>query len=145
MKSNILSIRLPEDKAAVLQKMADSRGLRVSDLMKEMVLAGIAGSQSGPGDNRLVITRLEQVEASLIGAQSRLADVVMTGIKYAVEAKYHAEMGTQNSDEIISYLANKEPLAPKKKKEIIASREIEEAKRSANVAQALLPNQWSEK
>ncbi len=145
MKSNILSIRLPEDKAAVLQKMADSRGLRVSDLVKEMVLAGIAGSQSGSGDNRLVITKLEQVEANLIGAQSWLADVVLTGVKYAVEAKYHAEMGTQNSDEIISYLANKEPLEAKKKKEIISSREVEEKKRSANVAKELLPDQWSEK
>ena len=145
MKTNVLSIRLPEDKAAILQKMADSRGLKVSDLMKEMVLAGIAGSQSGPGDNRLVITRLEQVQETLMNSQSRLADVVMTGIKYAVEAKYHAEMGTQNTDEIISYLANKEPLGPKRKKEIIASRELEEAKRSANVAQELLPNQWSER
>jgi hypothetical protein len=145
MKSTVLSIRLPEDKAAILQKMADSRGLKVSDLMKEMVLAGIAGSQSGPGDNRLVITRLEQVQETLMNSQSRLADVVMTGIKYAVEAKYHAEMGTQNTDEIISYLANKEPLGPKRKKEIIASRELEEAKRSANVAQELLPNQWSER
>ena len=145
MKTNVLSIRLPEDKAAILQKMADSRGLKVSDLMKEMVLAGIAGSQSGPGDNRLVITRLEQVQETLMNSQSRLADVVMAGIKYAVEAKYQAEMGTQNTDEIISYLANKEPLVPKTKEQIIEKREIEEAKRSANVAKELLPDQWSEK
>ena len=145
MKTNVLSIRLPEDKAAILQKMADSRGLKVSDLMKEMVLAGIAGSQSGPGDNRLVITRLEQVQESLMNSQSRLENVVMAGIKYTVEAKYQAEMGTQNTDEIVSYLANKEPLAPKAKKQIISSREIEETKRSANVARDLLPNQWSEK
>jgi hypothetical protein len=145
MKTNVLSIRLPEDKAEILQKMADSRGLKVSDLVKEMVLAGISGSQSSSGDNRLVLTKLEQVEANLIGAQSWLADVVMTGVKYAVEAKYQAEMGTQNTDEIVSYLANKEPLAPKAKKQIISSREIEEAKRSANVARDLLPNQWSEK
>ena len=135
MKTNVLSIRLPEDKAAILQKMADSRGLKVSDLMKEMVLAGIAGSQSGPGDNRLVITRLEQVQESLMNSQSRLENVVMAGIKYTVEAKYQAEMGTQNTDEIISYLANKEPLVPKTKEQIIEKREIEEAKRSANVAE----------
>ena len=64
MKTNVLSIRLPEDKAEILQKMADSRGLKVSDLVKEMVLAGIAGSQSSSGDNRLVLTKLEQVEAN---------------------------------------------------------------------------------
>ena len=145
MKTNVLSIRLPEDKAAILQKMADSRGLKVSDLMKEMVLAGIAGSQSGPGDNRLVITRLEQVQESLMNSQSRLENVVMAGIKYTVEAKYQAEMGTQNTDEIISYLANKEPLVPKTKEQIIEKREIEQAKRSANVAKELLPDQWSEK
>ena len=145
MKSNVLSIRLPEDKAEILQKMADSRGLKASDLMKEMVLAAIAGNQSGSGDNRLLLTKLEQVEANLIGAQSWLADVVMTGVKYAVEAKYQAEMGTQNTDEIISYLANKEPLAAKSKKQIITLRETEEAKRSANVARELLPSQWSEK
>ena len=145
MKTNVLSIRLPEDKAEILQKMADSRGLKVSDLMKEMVLAGIAGSQSGPGDNRLVITRLEQVQESLMNSQSRLENVVMAGIKYTVEAKYQAEMGTQNTDEIISYLANKEPLVPKTKEQIIEKREIEEAKRSANVAKELLPDQWSEK
>ncbi|MBX9719858.1 MAG: ribbon-helix-helix protein, CopG family [Candidatus Obscuribacterales bacterium] len=145
MKSNVLSIRLPEDKAEILQKMADSRGLKASDLMKEMVLAAIAGNQRGSGDNRLLLTKLEQVEANLIGAQSWLADVVMTGVKYAVEAKYQAEMGTQNTDEIISYLANKEPLAPKSKKQIITLRETEEAKRSANVARDLLPSQWSEK
>lgn len=145
MKTNVLSIRLPEDKAAILQKMADSRGLKVSDLMKEMVLAGIAGSQSGPGDNRLVITRLEQVQESLMNSQSRLENVVMAGIKYTVEAKYQAEMGTQNTDEIISYLANKEPLVPKTKEQIIEKRESEEKKRSANVAKELLPDQWSEK
>ena len=145
MKTNVLSIRLPEDKAAILQKMADSRGLKVSDLMKEMVLAGIAGSQSGPGDNRLVITKLEKVQESLMNSQSRLENVVMAGIKYTVEAKYQAEMGTQNTDEIISYLANKEPLVPKTKEQIIEKREIEEAKRSANVAKELLPDQWSEK
>lgn len=145
MKSNVVSIRLPEDKAAILQKMADSRGLKVSDLVKEMVLAGIAGIQGGAGDNRLVLTKLEQVEANLIGSQSWLADVMMTAVKYAVEAKYHAEMGTQNSDEIVSYLANKEPLAAKKKQQIISSREVEEKKRSADVARDLLPNQWSEK
>jgi hypothetical protein len=145
MKSNVLSIRLPEDKAEILQKMADSRGLKASDLMKEMVLAAIAGNQSGSGDNRLLLTKLEQVEANLIGAQSWLADVVMAGVKYTVEAKYQAEMGTQNTDEIISYLANKEPLAPKSKKQIITLRETEEAKRSANVARDLLPSQWSEK
>ena len=129
MKTNVLSIRLPEDKAAILQKMADSRGLKVSDLMKEMVLAGIAGSQSGPGDNRLVITRLEQVQESLMNSQSRLENVVMAGIKYTVEAKYQAEMGTQNTDEIISYLANKEPLVPKTKEQLIEKREIEERKK----------------
>ena len=69
----------------------------------------------------------------------------MAGIKYTVEAKYQAEMGTQNTDEIISYLANKEPLVPKTKEQIIEKREIEEAKRSANVAKELLPDQWSEK
>lgn len=73
--------------------------------MKEMVLAGIsgtAGSSGGNSDNRLVLTKLEEVEANLIGSQSWLADVMMAAVKYAVGAKYQAEMGTQNSDEIIS-------------------------------------------
>jgi hypothetical protein len=34
---------------------------------------------------------------------------------------------------------------PKTKEQIIEKREIEEAKRSANVAKELLPDQWSEK
>ncbi|CAN5425790.1 hypothetical protein BH11CYA1_BH11CYA1_09570 [soil metagenome] len=54
-------------------------------------------------------------------------------------------MGTQNSDEIMSYLANKEPLAAKTKKQIISDRETQEKKRSADVAMKLMPSQWSAK
>ena len=42
MKTDVIGVRLPVEQVAKLQKMANSRGMKVSDLVREMVKIGIS-------------------------------------------------------------------------------------------------------
>ncbi|OYV38836.1 MAG: hypothetical protein B7Z80_08925 [Rhodospirillales bacterium 20-64-7] len=128
MKTQVLAVRLPQDQFEILQKMADSRGLKISELAKEMLSAGIDGRRTGAGDSAEVLQRLEQLETNLLGAQTWLADAVITDIKATAAARYYARLGAENTDEVISYLANNQPLEPKVKAQWQKSREVEEIK-----------------
>ncbi|MBS1994600.1 MAG: hypothetical protein JSS83_29005 [Cyanobacteria bacterium SZAS LIN-3] len=138
MKTQVLAVRLPQDQFDTLQKMADSRGLKISELAKEMLAAGISGSQSGSDANANLVARIDQLETTLLGAQTWLADAVITNLKATAGARYYARLGTENSDEVISYLANKQPLEPKTKAQWQKSREAEEAKQGEKWVQAAL-------
>ena len=85
--------------------MAHSRGLKISELAKEMLSAGIAGSKSGLDASANLLARIEQLEATVLGAQTWLTDVVITNLRVTAGARYYARLGTENSDEVISYPA----------------------------------------
>jgi hypothetical protein len=138
MKTQVLAVRLPQDQFDTLQKMADSRGLKISELAKEMLSAGIAGSKSGSDASANVVARIEQLEATVLGAQTWLADAVITNLKVTAGARYYARLGTENSDEVISYLANQQPLDPKTKAQWQKNREVEEAKQGEKSVQDAL-------
>jgi hypothetical protein len=138
MKTQVLAVRLPQDQFDILQKMADSRGLKISELAKEMLTAGIADSQGGADASASMLTRIDQLESTILGAQTWLADAVITNLKVSAGARYYARLGTENSDEVISYLANKQPLDPKIKAQWQKNREMEEVKQGdKSVQQAL--------
>jgi hypothetical protein len=128
MKTQVLAVRLPQDQFEILQKIADSRGLKISELAKEMLSAGIDGRRIGASDNTDILQRLELLEVNLLGAQTWLADAVITDIKATAAATYYARLGAENTDEVISYLANKQPLEPTVKAQWQKSRETEEIK-----------------
>jgi hypothetical protein len=135
MKTQVLALRLPEDQLAILQKMADSKGLKVSDLVKQMITESVAGAQSGSGSNSDVMARLEQLEANILGASSWLADGLITNLKATAGARYLALVATENSDEVVSYLANNKPLDPKTKSEWHKSRAKEVTKQGEKLVQ----------
>jgi hypothetical protein len=118
--------------------MADSRGLKISELAKEMLAAGISVSQSGSGGSDNLVARIDQLETTLLGDQTWLADVTITNLKTTAGARYYARLGTENSGEVISYLANKQPLEPKIKAQWQKDREAEEAKQGEQWVQAAL-------
>jgi len=130
MKTQVLAVRLPQDQLDLLQKMADSRGLKISELAKEMLSAGIDGHRTGNSDNANVLQRLEQLETNLLGAQTWLADAVITDIKATAAARFYARLGAENTDELISYLANNQPLEPNKK---LSGRRVARLKKSNRV------------
>ncbi len=128
MKTQVLAVRLPQEQFDLLQKMADSRGLKISELAKEMLTAGIDGHKTGTNDNTEVLQRLELLETNLLGAQTWLADAVITDIKATAAARFYARLSAENTDEVISYLANNQPLEPIVKAQWQKSREAEEIK-----------------
>ena len=138
MKTQVLAVRLPQDQFEILQKMADSRGLKISELAKKMLTAGIDGHRTDAGDSAEVLQRLEQLETNLLGAQTWLADAVITDIKATAAARYYARLGAENTDEVISYLANNQPLEPKVKVQWQKSREVEEIKQGEKWVQQAL-------
>lgn len=138
MKTQVLAVRLQEDQLAILQKMADSRGIKASDLVKQMITAALAGAQSGSGSSIDVIARIEQLEANILGANSWLADSLITNLKATAGARFMAQVAAENSDEVISYLANKEPLDPKTKAEWQKSRAKEEARQGELLVNSIL-------
>jgi hypothetical protein len=111
MKTQVLALRLPEDQLLVLQKMADSKGLKVSDLVKQMINDSLDEAKTSTDNNNSdVMARLEKMESNILGASSWLADGLITNLKATAGARYLALLATENCDEVISYLANNKPL-----------------------------------
>lgn len=123
MKTQVLALRLPEDQLLVLQKMADSKGLKVSDLVKQMISDSLDEAKTGSGSNNSdVMARLEKMESNILGASSWMADVLMTNLKATAGARYLALLATENCDEVISYMTNNQPLDPETREEWQKSR-----------------------
>ena len=130
MATQVLALRLQEEQLQVLQKMADSKGLKVSELVKDMIASGIAGAQSGAESN----AKLQEVEKRILGSQSWLADAAMKVITESVAARLMAEAAAGNSDELISFLVNNKQLDQQTKAQWQANR----ANEAINQAQAVI-------
>lgn len=115
MATRSLSVRIPEDALAELEKMAGLKGQKVSDLVRDIILERLTSGTAG--GNQLVMARLEALEANIMGSQSWLADFVITSLRAVGEAQYQSQMAADNTDEIMNYLAVQKPLDAKSKKE----------------------------
>lgn len=134
MATQVLALRLQEEQLQVLQKMADSKGLKVSELVKDMIASGIAGAQSGAESNTKLMQKLQEVEKRILGSQSWLADAAMKVITESVAARLMAEAAAGNSDELISFLVNQTQLDQQTKAQWQANR----ANEAINQAQAVI-------
>lgn len=118
MATEVIALRLPVEQLDDLKKVANSRAMKVSDLVKEMVADGLAGVKAG-ADNSAQIAKLtsqvEQLEKNLTGGQNRLTEVVMTDIRLTAGARYMAQMAVETGDEVISYMSSQKALDPKTK------------------------------
>lgn len=126
MKTEVIGVRLPVEQVAKLQKMASSRGMKLSDLVREMVNQGMEGAKSGEDTIMQLLARMKQLEENLEAGQTWLADVVITQMRAVAAARYLAQIAAENSDEVISYLANQMPLDPKIKEQWQKLRENEQ-------------------
>lgn len=118
MKTEVIGLRLPIEQIEALKKVADSRTMKVSELVKEMVTDGLAGVKKG-ADNSAQIAKLteqmKELENSLTGDQKWLAEVVLTGMELAAGTHYLAQMAVENTDEVVSYISSQKALDPKTK------------------------------
>jgi len=78
---------------------------------------------------------LEQLEATILRAQTWLADAVITNLKVSAGARYYARLGTEKSDELVSHLANQLRLDQKITAQWQKNREGEEAKQAEKLVQ----------
>ena len=115
MATKSVSVRIPEEALAELEKMAALNGQKVSDLVRDIIVERLTSGTAG--GNQLVMARLEAMEANIMGSQSWLADFVITSLRAVGEAQYQCQMAADNTDEIMNYLAVQKPLDAKSKKE----------------------------
>lgn len=130
MKTETITVRLPVEQVEALKKMADSRALKVSDVVKEMITAGIEGRQSSADTNAGLVSTLKDLEKNLIGGQDWLSSMVLANLRATAGARYFAQLAMENTDEVISYLANQKPLDSKTKAQWRKSRGAEEDKQA---------------
>ena len=128
MKTDVIGVRLPVEQVAKLQKMANSRGMKVSDLVRERVKVGIEGAEASSDLTVQLLASMKQLEENLEGGQTWLADVVITQMKAVAAARYLAQIAADNTDEVISYLANQKPLDAATKEQWRKKREEEQAR-----------------
>jgi hypothetical protein len=131
MKTEVIGLRLSIEQIEALKKVADSRAMKVSELVKEMVTEGLAGVKKG-ADNSAQIAKLmkqmKELEENLIGGQNWLAEVMLTGIKLTAGTRYLAQMAVENRDGWLSYISSQKALDPKTKVVYQERRAKEEAR-----------------
>lgn len=118
MATEVIALRLPVEQLEALKKVADSRAIKVSELVKEMVTAALAGIKTGADNSAEIanlVKQMQQLEANLTGGQDYLAEVVMTNTRLTAAARYLAQMAVENGDEINSYMSSQKALDPKTK------------------------------
>lgn len=128
MKTEVIGVRLPVEQVATLQKMANSRGLKVSDLVREMVNQGVETAKTGADINGQILAKIKEAEQNILGGQTWIADVLVTEMRAVAAARYLAQIAADNSDEVINYLANQKPLDAKTKRQWQEKRALEEEK-----------------
>lgn len=126
MKTQVLAVRLPQGQFDTLQKMADSRGLKISELAKEMLSAGIAGRQGGSDPSAQLLARIDQLEDSLTRTQKETAPILIAALGNTAGARYLGNLCALYADDIISYLATQKPLDDKTKALRDAQRQADE-------------------
>jgi len=118
MATEVIALRLPVEQLEVLKKVANSRAMKVSDLVKEMVATGLVGVKAGT-DNSAQVAKLtkqiQQLEDNLTGGQDWLTEVVLTEIRLMAATHYLAQKAVENGDEIVSYVSSQKALDPKTK------------------------------
>ena len=122
MATKSLSVRIPEEALAELEKMAAAREQNVSGLVRDLILDALKRGEAGTSG---LMARLEQLETNIMGSQSWLGDFVVMNLRATAEARYQAQMAADNAEEIINYLANSKPLDAKTKRERQQMREME--------------------
>lgn len=138
MKSGTVTVRLPEEKIEQLQVMAKAQGCTVSDLVRNQILNSLKRQGANSNGDPEVMTRLQELEINLSGAQQAMAEILMPILMNVVGARYHASLATTYADDIITVMQTGNVLSEKEVERRQAAREKEALRiEEAVIAQAL--------
>ncbi|MBA4049816.1 MAG: hypothetical protein C0464_02275 [Cyanobacteria bacterium DS2.008] len=118
MKTEVIGLRLPVEQVEALKKVADSRAIKVSDLVKEMVTDGLAGVKRGADSSAQLdklAKQMKELEGKLTGRHDWLAEVVITSVELTARTRYLAQMAVESADEVVTYISTQKALDPKTK------------------------------
>lgn len=93
MATRSLSVRIPEDALAELEKMAGLKGQKVSDLVRDIILERLTSGSNG--GNQLVMEYLEGFGSVLAGIH-----------KEAARSRFYAELMTSYAVDIQSLMTD---------------------------------------
>jgi hypothetical protein len=101
MASGTVTVRLPEEVIGQLQKRADAENKKMSDLVRELIIGGLAPQvvESPTQDMTQVLNYLEG-----------FGGVLMSILFETVGARYFAEMSTNYAMDMESLLREKQPM-----------------------------------
>lgn len=138
MKTGTVTVRLPEEKIEQLQEMAKAQGCTVSDLVRTGILNNLGSPGGASGSDPELVTRLNELENKLIGAQQAMAEILVPILANVVGARYHASLATTYADDIITVMQTGNVLSEKEVERRQAAREKEALRiEEAVIAQAL--------
>lgn len=113
MKTGTVTVRLPEEKIEQLQEMAKAQGCTLSDLVRIQILNNLERRNAASDNGSDLMTRLQEMETNLAGAQQAMADVLVLILTNVVGARYHASLATTYADDIITVMQTGNVLSEK--------------------------------
>lgn len=99
MASITVAVRLPEDLHERLQKMAEAENKKVSDIVRELIIAGLQGKPTNAEASAKVIEYLEGFGGVLMGI-----------LFETVRGRYFSEMATNYATDMESLLRENKPM-----------------------------------
>ncbi len=110
MASGTVAVRLPDEVLEELQKRAAAENKKVSDLVRELIVSGMArkGESASAADNAKVIEYLEG-----------FGGVLMAVLYQTVGARYFAEMATSYGVDMESLMREAKPMAREQKEALM--------------------------
>ncbi len=120
MATKSVSVRIPEEALAELEKIARLKNLKVSDVVRDLILEKLTGGSQA--DNRLVLEYLEGFGNVLAGIHQE-----------AARSRYYSELMTSYGADIQNLMVAAKPM-DKTAKEVLMERfgaaSVEEARQS---------------
>ncbi len=106
MVSGAVSVRLPEEVLAELEKLATEQGRKVSDVVRDLIISGLksGGKPTSDEHNELVIEYLQGFGA-----------VLMALMHESAGARYFAEIATSYATDMESLLRERKVMDPETK------------------------------
>lgn len=108
MVSNTVAVRLPDEVIEQLQKKAESENKKVSDIVRELILAGLQGR---PSDSEASVKVIEYLEG--------FGGVLMAILYQTVGARYFAEMATSYGVDMESLMREEKPMDREQKEALM--------------------------
>lgn len=134
MATKSVSVRIPEEALAELEKMARLKNQKVSDIVRDLIMEKLTGGSQA--DNRLVLEYLEGFGNVLAGIHQE-----------AARSRYYSELMTSYGADIQNLMVEAKPMEKATKEALMArfgQASIEEGRQSWLRALGVKPEQAQE-